>query len=447
MERSKARQISATDWLTSLETAGEGMIDQSASQLTRRILVRGSSRRSCRWAAVLFLGAIFCLASSTPSARAATFHRRAKAIKHNKLKGPIPFYRAALLEDADTGKVLFEDNADMQWPPASMAKMMLLLVTSEQIKSGRFSMDDPVRVSERSAHTGGSRVGLEEGQIYPLGELIKAALIKSANDAAVAIAEKVGGSVEATVRMMNRRAQELGMTHTIYQTVDGLPPRPTHDADVTTALDLARVAFQIIHTTDLLKWSSQEECPFDGGVCMLHTTNHLIGHFDGCDGLKTGFTFQAGFNLTATAKRGNLRFISVILGAPSNQQRFAQSAKLLDWGFEHFQSISVLRSGQPVPVHVQVGPTATIQPVAPRDVNVVLPKSEVGAIRLEYKVPSTINGSLTSGERVGEVLVQDHGETVTKVSLVSPIAVEVPTEQVGATENSNADPSYNQVNQ
>ena len=107
-----------------------------------------------------------------------------------------------------------------------MAKMMLLLVATEQIKAGRFSSIDPVRVSERSAHTGGSRVGLEEGQIYPLGELIKAALIKSANDAAVAIAEKVGGSVEAMVRMMNNRAQELGMTHTLYQTVDGLPPAP-----------------------------------------------------------------------------------------------------------------------------------------------------------------------------------------------------------------------------
>jgi len=107
----------------------------------------------------------------------------------------------------------------------------------------------------------------------------------------------------------------------------------------------------------------------------------------------------------------------------------------------------VLRGGEPLPVHVQVGPTASIQPIASHDVNVVLPKDEARAIRLEYKVPSTINGSLTSGERVGEVLVQDHGETVTQVTVVSPIAVEVPTEQVGATENSNADPSYNQVNQ
>jgi len=420
------------------------MIDHLANHFTRKISVRSSLGR---WATIFFISTVFCAASlgATP-AFAANHHRHLKGVaKH--ARGPIPFYRAALLEDADTGKVLFEDNADMAWPPASMAKMMLLLVASEQIKSGRFSVNDPVRVSERAAHTGGSRVGLEEGQIYPLGELIKAALIKSANDAAVAVAEKVGGSVEATVRLMNTRAQELGMTHTLYQTVDGLPPRPTHDADITTARDLARVASQIIHTTDLLKLSSQEECPFDGGVCMLHTTNHLIGHFDGCDGLKTGFTFQAGFNLTATAKRGNLRFISVILGAPSNNQRFAQTAKLLDWGFDHFQSVSVLRGGEPLPVHVQVGPTAIIQPVAPRDVNVVLPKTEVGYIRLEYKVPSTINGSLTSGERMGEVLVQDHGETVTEVTVVSPFAVEVPTEQVGATDSSNAVPSYNQVNQ
>ncbi len=419
------------------------MIEQSARQTNQQTLRQGIHR----WLPILLMGAVVGIFSPPASAHAATHHRHLKVIKSFKAKGPVPFYRAALLEDADTGKVLYEENADMQWPPASMAKMMLLLVASEQIKAGRFSADDPVRVSERSAHTGGSRVGLEEGQIYPLGELMKAAIIKSANDAAVAVAEKVGGSVEATVRMMNKRAQELGMTHTVYQTVDGLPPRPTHDADITTARDLARVAYEIIHTTDLLKWSSQEQAPFDGGVCMLHTTNHLIGHFDGCDGLKTGFTFQAGFNLTATAKRGNLRFISVILGAPSNNQRFTQTAKLLEWGFEHFQSVSVLRGGEPLPVHVQVGSAANIQPVCPRDVNVVVPKTEAGLLHLEYKVPTTINGSLSIGERVGEVLVQNHGETVTEAIVVSPIAVEVPTEQVGATENRNADSSYNQVNQ
>jgi len=432
------------------------MIDQlvrgNSPQISVRTSYPASIGRSVGWTIAIFLVAMFCAAPMWANAAVTMKHRRhiKGALRHSAVKhsrsGPIPFYRGALLEDADSGKVLFEDNADMAWPPASMAKMMLLLVASEEIKGGRFSLNDPVRVSERSAHTGGSRLGLEEGQIYPLGELMKAAIIKSANDAAVAVAEKIGGSVEASVRMMNKRAEELGMTHTRYQTVDGLPPRPTHDADVTTARDLARVAYEIIHTTDLLKWSSQEECPFDGGACMLHTTNHLIGHFDGCDGLKTGFTFQAGFNLTATAKRGHLRFISVILGAPSNNQRFAQTAKLLDWGFQHYQSVPVLRGGEPLPVHVQVGPTAVIQPIAPRDVNVVLPKTEAGAIHLEYKVPSTINGSLTSGERVGTVLVESHGETVSEVDVVSPIAVEVPTEQVGVSETNSAIPPYHQEN-
>ena len=126
-------------------------------------------------------------------------------IKHTASTAPAPLYKGALLEDADSGRVLGY-NADMEWPPASMAKMMMLLVAEEQINAGRFSCNDPVRISERSAHTGGSRVGLKEGDVYPLGELMKAALIKSANDAAVAVAENIGGSFEAMVRMMNERA-------------------------------------------------------------------------------------------------------------------------------------------------------------------------------------------------------------------------------------------------
>src|SRR6202795_1764339 len=232
--------------------------------------------------------------------------------------------------------------------------MMLLLVAQEQINAGRFRGDDMVRVSERSAHTGGSRLGLKEGDVYPLRELMKAALVKSANDAAVAVAEKIGGSVEAMVRMMNQRAQQLGMTHTLYQTVDGLPPRPTHDADRTTAYDLAIVGRAIIRETNLLMWSGEEHMDFDNGVAMLHNTNHLVGHFEGCDGLKTGFTYQAGFNVTTTAKRGKIRLIAVILAPPSNQQRFAQAAKLMEWGFDHYTALTMVRSGEALPVHVQV---------------------------------------------------------------------------------------------
>lgn len=334
-------------------------------------------------------------------------------------------YHAALLEDADTGRILFEKNSEMEWPPASMAKMMLLLVAYKKIKAGEFSLDSPVRISQRSAHTEGSRLGLIEGQVYPLGELMKAALIKSANDAAVAVAEKIAGSVEAAVLLMNQQARDLGMTNTEYHTVDGLPPRPGHDVDRTDARDLATVARALIDQTNLLRWSSREQTPFDGGVCILRNTNHLVGHFVGCDGLKTGFTFQAGFNVTATAKRGNLRLIAVILGAPSNQQRFEQAARLLNWGFQNFTAVAVLKRGQSLPVRVQVKSGPAINLVVAHSVKVVVPKAQVDSIDLAYRVPQVVSGPVRSGESLGQVLVQDRGETLAEVDALSPTTVSV----------------------
>jgi len=354
-----------------------------------------------------------------------------------------PLYKGALLEDADSGRVLMAYNADMEWPPASMAKMMNLLVAQEQINAGRFNGNDPVRISERAAHTGGSRVGLREGEVYPLRELMKAALVKSANDAAVAVAEKIGGSVEAMVRMMNQRAHELGMNHTEYQTVDGLPPRPTHDADRTTAYDLAVVGRAIIRETNLLMWSGQEHMDFDNGVAILNNTNHLIGHFEGCDGLKTGFTYQAGFNVTTTAKRGDMRLIAVILGAPSNAQRFAQAAKLMDWGFDQFTAVSLLRSGQPLPVHVQVHEGPLIQPVAATDLKLVVPKANASGVHVVYDVAPAIDGPITTGEPLGRAIAQDEGQAATEVMAVSPIAFTAPHTLGGEVTNAGAPPANN----
>ena len=383
-------------------------------------------------AAVLF--AAIPAHASTKSHRHRTSHTR----KSSRSMGGVPLYKAALLEDADSGRVLVAQNADMEWPPASMAKMMLLLVAQEQINAGRFSGDDMVRVSERSAHTGGSRLGLKEGDVYPLRELMKAALVKSANDAAVAVGEKIGGSVEAMVRMMNARAQELGMIHTEYHTVDGLPPRPTHDVDRTNAQDLATVARAIIRETNLLMWSGQETMDFDGGVARLNNTNHLIGHFEGCDGLKTGFTYQAGFNVTTTAKRGNMRLIAVILGAPSNAQRFAQAAKLMNWGFDEFTAVSLVKSGQPIPVQVQVAQGPLIQPVAANELKLVVRKGDAAALRVVYDVPPAVNGPVTTGEPLGRVIAQDGGQAATEVMAISPVAFTPPHTLGGEAYNAAA---------
>ncbi|HUY28222.1 MAG TPA: D-alanyl-D-alanine carboxypeptidase family protein [Candidatus Binataceae bacterium] len=397
-------------------------------------------------AAAAAIGVLALVAFSASSARASVRHHHHTHTLRKRSRTAVQPYKGALLEDADSGKILYAQNDDMEWPPASMAKMMLLLVTEDQLKAGHVHLDDPVRISERSAHTMGSRLGLVEGQVYPLRELMKAALIKSANDAAVAIAEKVGGSVEATVRMMNARARGLGMDHTEYRTVDGLPPRPAHDVDHTSARDLATVARQLILTTNLLRWSSLEQTEFDGGVCMLHTTNHLIGHFEGCDGLKTGFTFQAGFNVTATAKRGNLRLIAVVLGAPSNQQRFAQAAKLLEWGFDHYTAVSLLKSGQALPVQVQLDSGKYIQPIAAHDLTVVLPKGDIGSLKVSYQVPSSVTGPVTTGETLGRVVARDRGEEISEIAAISPVAAGVP-ESAGANDGWNPPPlsTYNQA--
>ena len=369
--------------------------------------------------------AAISLAHGAPALAATHAHPFHSHSRHHSRQaaGPVVRYHAALLEDADTGRILYASNPNLIWPPASMAKMMLLLVANDQIADGRVSYTTPVRISERSALTRGSRLGLRAGDVYPLGELMKAALIKSANDAAVAVAEAVGGSVEGTVRMMNAKTQSLGMTDTEYQTVDGLPPRPDHDVDRTTPLDLAIVARALIHTTNLLQWSGMETALFDGGAVTLHNTNHLIGHYEGCDGLKTGFTVESGFNLTATARRGDMRLISVILGAPSNPQRFIQTQKLLDWGFSNFSKVQLLKRGEALPVHVQVQQGPLIQPVPEADLSLVVRKSEVSNVKLEYFVPPVVSGPLMLGAPLGQVIVRDGGEVLTKVDVVSPVAV------------------------
>jgi len=365
---------------------------------------------------------VACVEASLPPSSASAAHRVRRRVGH-RVKKPVPLYRGALLEDADTGAVLYELNPEMDWPPASMAKMMLLLVAEEQIKAGRVSINAPVWISERAASTGGTRLGLREGEVFPLGELMKAALIKSANDAAVAIAEKIAGSTEACVRMMNQRARSLGLTHTVYNTVDGLPPRPAHDVDVTDAYDLATLGRALIKETDLLQWSGQEQALFDNGEAILHNTNHLVGHFDGCDGIKTGFTYQAGFNLTATAKRGDMRLLAVVLGAPSNGQRFRQAARLLEWGFDNFTSVAVVKRGEPIHAHVKVEDGSLVQPIAADDAKVVVPKSKIQNLKVEYDVPSSVSGPLAAGAPLGQLIVRDDRGVLTKVKALSPVSV------------------------
>ncbi|HZZ07089.1 MAG TPA: serine hydrolase [Candidatus Binataceae bacterium] len=381
--------------------------------------------------AILLSAAVF-LAGAPARASYKPHRRHAFSHRHRALRVGTVAYHALLLEDADTGRILYDYNGSIQWPPASMAKMMLLMVAVDQIKAGRLNLNSPASISANAALTRGSRLGLRAGDVIPLGELMKAALIRSANDAAVAVAEAVCGSTERCVQMMNARAQSLGMTQTVYGTVEGLPPTPLHDADVTDAYDLATLARALIHQTNLLQWSGMETAPFDDGAAMLRNTNHLIGHFEGADGIKTGFTLKAGFNLTATARRGDLRLVAVVLGAPSNAQRFVQAAKLLDWGFDNFERVVVVKQGELLPVQVRVGADEVMHPVAQRTIAVIVPKRDVSALKMDFAVPASLYGPLASDQTVGQVIVRDGSEVVGTVNAVCPSPIGLQSAAVGS---------------
>ena len=363
-------------------------------------------------------------ASGAADAARRRHHRAYHSTRRARVRRVVaaPPFRAALLEDADTGRVLYAVNPELQWPPASMAKMMLLLVAADQIRAGRAQLDDPVRISRRAARTGGSHVLLSPGEVVPLGDLMKAALIQSANNAAVAVAERIAGSVEACVRMMNERARRLGLTHTRFATVNGLPPRPGHDVDVTDARDLAALGRALIRETNLLQWSSQSRAGFMDGRVILRNTNHLVGVFPGCDGLKTGYTFKSGFNLTATARRGNLRLLAVVLGAPTNRQRFAQAARLLDWGFEHFAKLKLFQAGELLPVFTQVGPGQLVQPVAETSVEVLVAREDLDRISLDYDVPASVAGPLLPNMPLGQVVVRVGERVLARAEAISALA-------------------------
>lgn len=301
-------------------------------------------------------------------------------------------FKSALLVDAATGKVLFEKDASKPWPPASMVKMMVALVSLEAVRAGEVRLDQPVRASLLAASTGGTRVALRLGEILPLNELLKAMLVASANDASVAVAEAVAGNSEAMVGRMNRRARELGMTETVYRTVNGLPPRRRGvPPDITSADDLAILARKLLEYPEILQYSAQSEVPFRNGLVRLRNTNHLIGRMSGADGLKTGYIRLAGFNLTATAMRGDMRLVAVVLGCPTLRSRFDVAEALLEWGFSHYAKLNVVRTG---------------------DLTVL------------SQLPSLVRAPISKNQHIGDIIVHDDDGIHGVIPAVSPLDVD-----------------------
>lgn len=246
-------------------------------------------------------------------------------------------YLGAIVVDNATGKVLFEDKADAEGYPASVLKLMDLLIVLEKIEQKQLTLQDPVIVSAKASHIGGSRVWLAEKETFPVDDMLYALMVQSANDVAVALAEKLAGSTDAFVELMNKRAQELGMTRTVFHSVHGLPPGAGQEHDVTTARDFALLSRELLKHKDTLRYTSTRERPFRPDdkkhLVMMRNHDHLLGQVEGVDGLKTGYFTEAGYSIALTAERKGQRVIVIVLGSVDRKVRDAKAAELLAKGF------------------------------------------------------------------------------------------------------------------
>ena len=309
------------------------------------------------------------MTSGQPEGWAATKRPTAPAAKkHGVAQNP---YLGAIVVDTATGNVLFEDKADAKGYPASMLKLMDLLIILEKIERKEFTMQDQVPVSAKASHIGGSRVWLKEKESFPMDEMLYALMVKSANDVAAALAEKVAGTTEAFVELMNKRAQELGMTSTVFHSVHGLPPGPGQEHDVTTARDFALLCRELLKHKDTLRYSSTRERPFRANdpkhMVMMTTHNPLLGTVEGCDGLKTGYITEAGYSIATTAQRKGRRVIAVVLGSIDRKVRDAKAAELLSKGFAALPALPPPAPAKIEPVRAPAPPaqaTTTTNPAA-----------------------------------------------------------------------------------
>lgn len=307
--------------------------------------------------------------------------------------------KSAILMEASTGAVLYKQNCDEKLPPASVTKIMTLLLVMEAVDAGIAHMDSVVTVSANAASMGGSQVYLKEGEQMILEDLLKSVVIASANDAAVALAEYVAGSTSSFVEKMNKRAAELGMVNTTFENVTGLDD--TAQAHLTSARDIALMSRALIAHEAILKYSSIWMDTIRDGAFGLTNTNRLVRFYPGCTGLKTGSTSKAGFCVSVTAERDGFSLICVVMGAESRDVRNAIAAQLLDWGFANY---ALYRADEGTAGAVKVtGGSLGECPTAYSSFCRVLPKASVSSVEQRIVLPESVTAPIKEGDQLGTV--------------------------------------------
>ena len=329
--------------------------------------------------------------------------------------------RAALLMEKTTGQILYTQNEHEQLEPASVTKVMTLLLTMEAIDSGTIHYDDVVTVSADAAGMGGSQVFLAEGEQITVEELLKAVCVASGNDAAVALAEKVAGVHELFVEQMNRRAAELGMEDTHFVNCTGL----TAEGHVTSAHDIALMSRELIlHHPDIRRFTTIWMDTIRNGAFQLANTNKLIRFYDGATGLKTGYTASAGYCISATAERDGMELIAVIMKAPDKDTRTKDAKALLNYGFSTYALVSAVPQKPLTPVPVAMGTADAVQPIAETEnASVLVERSKAGGLTQTVTLEPQVTAPVAAGQRLGELSVLDGDTVLVTVPLVAQEAV------------------------
>lgn len=316
--------------------------------------------------------------------------------------GPETNAAASILMEKESGTVLFEQNSHQKLEPASVTKVMTLLLIMEALDEGRIKKDDMVTTSTNAAGMGGSQVFLKEGEQMTVHDMLKAICVASGNDASVAMAEHLYGSEAAFVEQMNKKAAQLGMKDTTFQNCTGLPA----EGHMTSAHDIALMSRELILKHPAIKeYTTIWMDTLRGGAFQLANTNKLIYYYSGATGLKTGSTDKALYCLSATAQRDNMELIAVVLGSPTSALRFETAKNLLNYGFANYTMQEIKPSEAIPPVVVNLGKVSTVQPVPANESRILMDKSKVSNMRTSITVVETVTAPVEKGQKLGEMVV------------------------------------------
>jgi len=331
--------------------------------------------------------------------------------------------KSALLMDVATGTVLYEHNAHEALAPASVTKVMTMLLIMEAIDAGKIGWDDTVTASESAAAKGGSQVYLKVGETMTVSDMVKSIAVSSANDCACAMAEHLAGSESAFVDLMNSRAKELGMNDTQFVNCTGLDDSEEAKSHLTSAYDIALMSRELLKNHPAIKqfttiWMDTVR----DGAFGLSNTNKLIRFYNGATGLKTGFTSGAGYCLSASAERDGMELIAVVMGCETSQDRFAACKSMLDYGFANFALVSPQMDGNPI-VPVKLGGSKEVAVVPGEETALLIDKSQKGMISTELTLDECVTAPVSRGQRLGTMTIRAGEQVLAQVPMVAQQAV------------------------